>query len=103
MLVVLSAAVWASADRDDLPEPTATRHQITGTVTQAGAIICVETGPSADGDDARPTSWCGTTAQLGAPDLTVGSEVTGSVIDVETDPGSGAAFSVWEWIEVLVD
>lgn len=77
--------------RDDPPEPTATRHEVAGTVTQTGPRVCVEERLD-PGDEAVPGQWCGI-AEGSAGDVSVGDAVAGTIIDVELDPGSGAAWS----------
>ncbi|HEY5859620.1 MAG TPA: hypothetical protein VIX62_04985 [Actinomycetota bacterium] len=90
------AAVWIAAAGDEPPDPTATRHEAVGVVTTTEPRLCVEgTEPAQEG---TPTpAWCGL-AQPGyvAPNIAVGDAVVGAIIYVETDPGSGTAFSVWE-------
>ena len=90
------AAVFVAAPRDELPEPTATRHEAVGTVTETEPVLCVE--GAGDAQEAPPTLRCGLVQPglLGASNLTVGDAVVGTIIEVETDPGSGAAFAVWE-------
>ncbi len=94
LVVVAAAAIWVYISRDDPPAPTATRHDVVGTVTQTGPRVCVEER-SDGGDEAVPGLWCGL-AEGAASDVSVGDAVVGSIIGVELDPGSGDAWSFWE-------
>ena len=94
LVVVGVVAAWMFVSRDEPPEPTATRHEVAGTVTQTGPRVCVEERLD-PGDEAVPGQWCGI-AEGSAGDVSVGDAVAGTIIDVELDPGSGAAWSFWE-------
>lgn len=99
-LAVVAAIIVAVVATDDSgePEPTASRDAAIGTVTEIGARVCVEGRPAPDGQ-AVPQIWCGINAGGVDPAVEVGDEVTGTIIDVELDPGSGATWSLWESLE----
>ena len=90
------AMAWIAAPGDEGPDPTATRHQVVGVVTTTEPRVCVE-GADPSPETTATELWCGL-AQPGYVDdnLVVGDAVVGTIIDVETDPGSGTAFSIWE-------
>ena len=90
---IIVAVIVATADSGE-PEPTASRDEATGTVTEIGARVCVEGRPAPDGQ-AVPRFWCGINAGGVDPAVEVGDAVTGTIIDVELDPGSVAAVSPW--------
>lgn len=93
--MILVAAVVPSTNSSGEPEPTASRDEVAGTVTEVGARVCVEGAPSPDGQ-AVPRVWCGIDAGGVDAVVEVGDDVAGTIIGVELDPGSGAAWSLWE-------
>lgn len=95
LVLMAVVAVWTVASRDEAPDPTATRQPARGTVTETGPRLCVE-GPDTAEDGTVPRMWCGIAEGGVAAGLEVGDAVEGQIIDVELDPGSGAAFSFWE-------
>lgn len=95
LVVVTAVAVWLFISRDEPPHPTATRQNVAGTVTQREPRLCVE--EQADGaNEAVAELWCGLAEGGVAPGVSVGDAVSGSIIAVELDPGSGYALSFWE-------
>lgn len=99
LVIVAAVAAWMFLSRDEPPEPTATRHEVAGTVTQTGPRVCIEERSDA-ADEAVPGRWCGL-AEGGAADVSVGDAVAGTIIGVELDPGSGAAWSFWESLTAI--
>ncbi len=95
--VVAVLAAWALTltPDDEPPKPTAERLDAIGTVTSTEPTLCVEGTEVAD--SAMPQKWCGL-VQPGSPAsfLAEGVAVEGTLVGVETDPGSGSAFAVWE-------
>lgn len=90
--------VWAGSSDDDPPEPTASRHEVSGEVVSRSAqTVCVEVGPT--DDDGPAGQVCGSDVQ-GAVDrsVAVGDVVVGELVDVELDPGSGAHWSLWSYL-----
>lgn len=98
LVLVAAVAIWTFSSRDDPPAPTATRHDVVGTVTETGLRLCVEERPDGD-DEAVPALWCGL-AEGVSSDVSVGDAVAGSMIGVELDPGSGYAWSFWESLDL---
>lgn len=94
--LVAVVVAWTVAPGDDPPEPTATRVEAVGRMTQTEPQLCVEGAGGAG--EATPRLWCGLAqpAFVAASGVTVGDDVVGTVVEVETDPGSGSAFAVWE-------
>lgn len=95
LVVVGAVAAWMFLSRDEPPDPTATRHRVVGTVTQTAPRLCVEER-SDRGDEAVPRFWCGIAEAGVASGVSVGDDVAGTIIEVELDPGSGAAWEFWE-------
>lgn len=95
LVAVAVVVAWMSTVGGGPPEPTATRRDAVGTVTQTGARLCVE-GHSDDTDEAVTRLWCGRAEPGRVPGVAVGDSVEGSVIEIELDPGSGPEWIMWE-------
>lgn len=97
LLVVIAAVVWLAWFTDDLAQPKATRRQTQGVVTQVGARLCIDGGAGAG---STATEWCAFADDGVAVGVEVGDAITGQVVDIESDPGSGTMWSIWESVEV---
>lgn len=95
LVVVVAVTAWLFISRDEPPNPTATRQDVVGTVTQLEPRVCVE-AQSDGADETVAEVWCGLAEGGVAPAVSVGDAVSGSIIGVELDPGSGYALSFWE-------
>ncbi len=92
----LVVAAWLFATRDEPPEPTATRREVRGTVTQTDPQLCVRSGSGAPEPGAAPAlGFCGLALGGVAAGTAVGDVVVGQLVDIELDPGSGAAWVLW--------
>ena len=102
LVVVAVAVALVATAADDPPDPSATRRQAAGTVTQTAPRLCVEDQRGASGDEV-PRSWCGLAEHGLASSVAVGEAVVGSIVEVELDPGSGPAWSFWESLMLSAD
>ena len=94
VLVLVGVVVLASTADDDPPEWTGSQVEIRGVLESGGAgRVCV--APTDLGSDV-PTSLCGLDVDgVLAEGIEVGDAVIGVLVEVETDPGSGARWRLW--------
>ena len=92
----LVVTAWLVATRDEPPEPTATRREVRGTVTQTDPQLCLTSGSGAPGAGGAPAlGFCGLALGGVASGAAVGDVVVGHLVEVELDPGSGPQWVLW--------